>query len=124
MQIRFFFQCFWDTKAFSAVVFICIINETVSVLETQFFWNLWIVFGVLRIDEFENTFPLFVILVNLFEPCFEIVCHFYENDMVNGEKLVFNDWENMVNVENTFRDRRRRQKCFFGQTKQSVGYYM
>ena len=121
---NFFFQCFWDIKAFSAVVFIYIINETVSVLEAQSFWNWWIVFRVLWIDEFENAFLLFVILVNLFESCLEIVCHFYENYIINGEKLVFNDWENMVNVENTFRNRRRRQKCFFwtNETRRRVLY--
>ena len=72
-KFDFFFQCFRDAKAFSAVVFIRIINEAVSVLEAQFFWNWWIVFFVLRMDEFENTFPMFVILVNLLETRFEIV---------------------------------------------------
>ena len=104
-------------------MFIFVINETVAVLKSESFKRQWVVFPVLRMDEFENTFPLLVILVNLFESCFEIVCHFYENDIVSGEKLVFNDGENMVNVENIFCDRRRRQWCFFGQTKQNVGYF-
>ena len=77
-------QCFRDAKTISPVVIIRVINETVAVLKSKSFWNRWNIFFVLRMDELENMFPLFVILVNLFETCFEIIRHFYQNNMVNG----------------------------------------
>ena len=120
-----FFLCFQNIKTFSAVVFIRVINQTVAVLKSEFFKRRWVVFPVfMRVEEIKNSFLLFVIQVNLFETCFEIIRPFYQNNMVNGEKFVFDNGMNMVRVENVFGGCGRYHWCLNGQMKQNVGYYV